>query len=104
MPKKRTKKSRTTNTLQVRIIGTPSGPYVDMEPVYLGLNDEVEWWPAQGQDFTVDFKSGGPFSGTKFDKSNPHSGKPNVPSNPKKIYKYTITSGGVTIDPGVIIH
>lgn len=92
------------NTLQVRIYDTPHGPYVDREPVYIGKTDEIEWIHADGKDFTVTFGPPPPFAGGPFTPRNPRSGKPTVQGNPKKVYKYSVTTPSGTIDPVVIVY
>lgn len=105
MEKEHTKRRRATgSTVVVNICETPWGPFVDMEPVYIGVNDEIQWQAASGADFAVDFNAPGPFKGKSFNKANPRSGKPNVNGNPHKTYKYSVTVNGVKIDPGVIVH
>ncbi len=93
------------STIQVRIYDTPLGPYVDCEPVHIhGPNDQIEWVYPVGGNFDIDFGVPGPFGAGHFDRSNPHSGPPTVPSNPKKVYKYSVKTPSGTIDPGVIVH
>jgi hypothetical protein len=98
------KKSGTVGPIVVNIYETPWGPYVDQEPVYMGVNDEIEWHYAPTTPFTVDFSNQSPFSGNSFGHGHSHSGKPVVHPNPHKVYKYWVQTNAGRIDPGVIVH
>ncbi len=68
------------------------------------LNEEAVWECPSGEDFEVDFGTNTPFTKSKFSQADPRSGRPTVPADPAKRYKYTVRAGGQTQDPDVIIQ
>jgi hypothetical protein len=70
-------------------------------------NDQVNWVAADPSiSFTLEFKDESPFYDKDFDSlAYPYSGlvRRNVQADPKRTYKYTVTAGGRTVDPGGII-
>jgi hypothetical protein len=48
----------------------------------------------------VDFKGNSPFADFTFKGHHAHSGCANVKPDPNKLYKYSITVGNQTLDPG----
>ena len=104
------------NTIQVNIIDTKWGPYVDRDPVYVGPNEEIEWKydiqkakemnkdKSKEPFFSVDFYPPKPFKGGPFHEGHASSGRPDVPANEHHTYKYSVTTGAGKIDPGVIVR
>jgi hypothetical protein len=70
-------------------------------------NDQVNWVAADPAiSFTVEFNEESPFYDKDFDShAYPYSGlvRRNLQADSKKAYKYTVTAGGRTVDPGGII-
>ncbi len=85
---------------------TIEGSNLEVHPstvvLHKGMNEEVVWECPSG-NFDVDFGNSTPFATNKFSQANAHSGPPTVgPStNP---YKYTVSAGGLSVDPDVIIQ
>jgi hypothetical protein len=69
-------------------------------------NQEEVLWEASDPNlvFAIDFKES-PFYEKHFDNQYFASGlvRRNVPGDPKKVYKYTVTAGGLTLDPTGVI-
>ncbi len=82
-----------------------STPSVDVDPVEIskGRADEI-CWHCQDPNWRVDFGNNSPFQASQFDQSRPCSGPAaqNARDN-HHYYKYTVTAGGGTLDPGVIV-
>lgn len=76
-----------------------------------GNNEQVVWYSTSAGPgdphpaFTVDFnKNGSPFYESHFDESLPCSGLVKRGVLPgSTIYKYTVTVGGVSLDPGGVV-
>ncbi len=56
--------------------------------------------------FNVDFKQDSPFQYTQFNNVEPYSGlvRREVLGNPGKYYKYTVTTGKKSLDPGGVVN
>jgi hypothetical protein len=72
---------------------------VSPDPIQISRsgNQEIEWL-CSDPSFEVEFEST-PFEHRRFNKNRPKSGKPRKTGN----FKYSVTVGGQTLDPRVII-
>ena len=91
-----------TITITLDASGTP---VVSEDPIRLKKpkNEEVTWECTS--PFTVFFDRETPFYEAMYDQDFPCSGlaRRNVKEDKDKIYKYTVTVAGKSLDPGVII-
>lgn len=95
---------------RVTIYVAPNGDVLNVQPdtfvISKSAHEGVQWQtsPANAA-FTVMFDET-PFYNQDFDQNNPYSGEArrNVPGNPRKQYKYSVTAGTKTIDPGGIVN
>jgi hypothetical protein len=90
----------------------PSGNIVvhpDPFWVHKSEDEEVKWFCSMEHKhhddpdnpcFTVDFKGNSPFADFAFKGHHAHSGCASVKPDPNKLYKYSITVGNQTLDPG----
>ena len=75
--------------------------------VHKSDDEEVKWFcsiehqhgDANNPCFTVNFKGNSPFLDPTFKGHHAHSGCASVQSDPKKLYKYSVTVGNQTLDP-----
>lgn len=79
---------------------------VDREPVYVSITgkEQVVWMSRDGDAFDVEFPGGKtPFSKSKFHADKGKSVRSGVASvtTGGKVYKYTVTVAGNTLDPTV---
>ncbi len=87
---------------------TPGNPpKVDLDPVEVSKSrkDEVVWECEGDPNFEVIFETDSPFNDDHFKKGKNQSGpaKGNAKEKPH-VYKYTVTAGGGTLDPGTIVN
>ena len=69
-------------------------------------HQQVHWRASDGKShFNVDFGENSPFAYTQFSDAEPYSGlvRREVLGDPAKYYKYTVSAGGKSIDPGGIV-
>jgi hypothetical protein len=70
-------------------------------------NQEEVLWQSSNPDFyfTVDFGQDSPFEYTQFSSEQSVSGlvRREVLADPGKYYKYTVRSGGKSLDPGGVV-
>jgi hypothetical protein len=92
-------------TITVNIISAPgAAPNVDVEPstVSKGYKDIIRWRCDNDPNWRVDFGADSPFHRSTFDKAHDTSG-PGRHDAEEKYYKYSVTAGGGTTDPGTIV-
>lgn len=94
----------------ITIYVAPNGDVLKVEPdtfvISKSAHEGVQWQTSPpNAAFTVMFNVT-PFYHQDFDQNNPYSGEArrNVPGNPGKQYKYSVTAGTKTIDPGGIVN
>ncbi len=88
------------------ILINPGSPItVTPDPCSVSKDDgsEVEWKNNTGGDFDVDFQGKGPFQAKHFDKNQNRSGKVRSDASLGR-YKYTVTIGGQSLDPIIIVQ
>jgi hypothetical protein len=95
----------------VKIALSSNGIHVTPDPFYISIknNEQVVWECAGHQNhgtpgspcFTVDFNDAGgsPFSDWHFQNHGASSGPATVHPDDKKLYKYTVSMHGRSIDP-----
>jgi hypothetical protein len=83
---------------------------VDPDPFVISKSNQEEvLWQASANNpeayFTVDFGQESPFEYTQFSSDQPVSGlvRREVLADPGKYYKYTVRSGGKSLDPGGVV-
>ncbi len=69
------------------------------------LHQQVKWESAGNVPFRVKFEGETPFHESEFYNEYPYSGEARrkVEADPKKVYKYNVTFGSQSADPGGII-
>ena len=94
----------------ITITEDANGNVISVEPDTLTISkpgqDEVTWKTITGEGFFVDFGGNSPFYESEFDKTNFVSGpvRRGVLADPKKVYKYSVRTKGVGLDPGIIVN
>ena len=85
-------------------IKTGSQPSVDLDPVNvsIGRKDVICWHCEGDHKWQVDFGSDSPFDQNQFSESHCCSGPAKAGAETRQ-YKYTVSAGGETLDPGVIV-
>jgi len=79
-------------------------PSVDLDPSRVSKKrKDVIFWRCDGDpNWRVDFGAESPFHRSTFDQANDCSGQ-TLHDAKEKYYKYSVTAGGGTIDPGTIV-
>jgi hypothetical protein len=85
---------------------TPGNPpTVDVDPTRVSKNrkDAICWRCDGDPRWEVDYGPDSPFKDSKFNASNCCSGPPKHDAKEGPPYKYTVTAGGGTLDPGTVV-
>lgn len=97
--------ARAYRIVTVNISSAPgTKPRVDIEPSRVSKNrkDIICWRCDDDPNWKVDFGAESPFQSHKFDRNNDTSGPARHDAD-EKYYKYSVTAGGETTDPGTIV-
>lgn len=98
---------RAYRIITVTITPVPgTGPIVDPDPsaVSKQRKDEIVWRCDEDPNWKVDYGEESPFGRTTFDRDHDCSGPARAGARERIPYKYSVTAGGGTTDPGTIVN